>query len=208
MLAARPARPRDKPQVEGLVLLVQRWILARLRNRCFFSPLDLNRAIAELLLDLNNRLFKKLSGCRRSAFESIDAPALKPLPATRFTISRWKAAKVNIDYHVEFVPWYERIAAFGHGTPTPMTAEEAFEAARAATPAVATHLDPNGDPGGLKADCPVSVTPDDRQRARARQGNAGGGQRQRDHRSPRGQDPQAGPLHLYFPRLGFGVVAA
>jgi len=80
VLAARPAHPRDKPKVEGSVLLVQRWILARLRNRRFFSLLDLNRAIAELLLDLNNRPFKKLPGCRRSAFLSIDAPALKPLP--------------------------------------------------------------------------------------------------------------------------------
>ena len=106
VLAARPAHPRDKPKVEGSVLLVQRSILARLRNRCFFSLLDLNRAIAELLLDLNNRPFKKLPGCRRSAFLSIDAPALKPLPAARFVISRCKAAKVNIDYHVEFEGHY------------------------------------------------------------------------------------------------------
>jgi len=106
VLAARPAHPRDKPKVEGSVLLVQRWILARLRNRRFFSLAELNRAIAELLLELNNRPFKKLPGCRRSAFLSIDAPALKPLPAARFVISRFKAAKVNIDYHVEFEGHY------------------------------------------------------------------------------------------------------
>ena len=106
VLAARPAHPRDKPKVEGSVLLVQRWILARLRNRRFFSLAELNRAIRQLLLDLNNRPFKKLPGCRRSAFESIDAPALKPLPAARFVISRFKAAKVNIDYHVEYEGHY------------------------------------------------------------------------------------------------------
>ncbi len=106
VLAARPAHPRDKPKVEGSVLLVQRWILARLRNRRFFSLAELNRAITELLLDLNNRPFKKLPGCRRSAFQSIDAPALKPLPAARFVISRFKAAKVNIDYHVEYQGHY------------------------------------------------------------------------------------------------------
>ena len=106
VLAARPAHPRDKPKVEGSVLLVQRWILARLRNRRFFSLAELNCAIRQLLLDLNNRPFKKLPGCRRSAFDSIDAPALKPLPAARFVISRWKAAKVNIDYHVEFEGHY------------------------------------------------------------------------------------------------------
>ena len=106
VLAARPAHPRDKPKVEGSVLLIQRWILARLRNRRFFNLAELNRAIRLLLLDLNKRPFKKLPGCRRSAFESIDAPALKPLPATRFAISHWKAAKVNIDYHVEFEGHY------------------------------------------------------------------------------------------------------
>ena len=106
VLAARPAHPRDKPKVEGSVLLVQRWILARLRNRRFFSLGELNQAIVELLLDLNNRPFKKLPGCRRSAFLSLDAPALKPLPAARFVITRCKSAKVNIDYHVEFEGHY------------------------------------------------------------------------------------------------------
>ena len=106
VLAARPAHPRDKPKVEGSVLLVQRCILARLRNRRFFSLGELNVAIAELLADLNQRPFKKLPGCRRSAFELLDAPALKPLPATRYAISRWKVVKVNIDYHVEFEGHY------------------------------------------------------------------------------------------------------
>ena len=80
LLAACPAHPRDKPKVEGAVLLVQRWILARLRNRRFFSLGELNKAIAGLLVDLNQRAFKKLPGCRRSAFEALDAPALRPLP--------------------------------------------------------------------------------------------------------------------------------
>ena len=106
VLAARPRHPRDKPKVEGSVLLVQRWILARLRNRRFFSLAELNKAVAELLVDLNNRPFKKLPGCRRSAFESLDAPALRPLPAQGYVISRWKTAKVNIDYHVEFEGHY------------------------------------------------------------------------------------------------------
>ena len=102
VLPARPAHPRDKPKVEAAVLLVQRWILARLRNRRFFSLAELNRAIAVLLVDLNQRPFKKLPGCRRSAFELLDAPVLRPLPAVRFQLSRWKTAKVNVDYHVEF----------------------------------------------------------------------------------------------------------
>ena len=106
LLAARPAHPRDKPKVENAVLVVERWILARLRNRRFFSLSELNAAIAELLADLNQRPFKKLPGCRRSAFEQLDAPALQPLPATRFELCTWKSAKVNIDYHVEFEGHY------------------------------------------------------------------------------------------------------
>ncbi len=66
------------------VLLVQRWILARLRNRQFFSLEELNAAIRELLIELNNRPFKKLDGCRASAFETIDRPAMRPLPEHRY----------------------------------------------------------------------------------------------------------------------------
>jgi transposase len=101
ILPARPAHPRDKPKVEAAVLLVERWILARLRQRRFFSLAALNAAIAELLAELNARPFKKLPGSRRSAFEAIDRPALRPLPATRFEPARWKTARVNIDYHIE-----------------------------------------------------------------------------------------------------------
>ena len=101
VLPARPAHPRDKPKVEGGVLIVERWILARLRDRRFFSLAEVNRAIAELLVDLNARAFKKLPGNRASAFASIDQPALRPLPASRMAIARFKRARVNIDYHVE-----------------------------------------------------------------------------------------------------------
>jgi hypothetical protein len=83
------------------VLVAQRWILACLRNRTFFSLDDLNAAIADLVERLNARPFKKLEGCRRTAFEALDRPALRPLPQMRWELARWKKAKVNIDYHVE-----------------------------------------------------------------------------------------------------------
>lgn len=83
------------------MLIVERWILARLRNRRFFSLDELNTAISLLLLELNARAFKKLPGSRNSAFELLDRPVLGPLPATRMPIVRFKAARVNIDYHVE-----------------------------------------------------------------------------------------------------------
>jgi len=101
VLPARPAHPRDKPKVEVGVQIVERWILARLRNRRFFSLGELNAAIAGLLTELNERPFKKLPGCRRTAFEALDRPALRSLPAARYELGRWKRARVNIDYHVE-----------------------------------------------------------------------------------------------------------
>jgi transposase len=102
VLAARPRHPRDKAAVENSVLVVQRWILARLRNRQFFSLEALNAAIGELLVELNQRPFKKLDGCRRSAFDAIERPAMKPLAPTRYEFAHWKTASVGIDYHVEF----------------------------------------------------------------------------------------------------------
>jgi len=102
VIPARPRHPRDKAKVEVAVLVVQRWIGACLRKRTFFDLDELNAAIAELLERLNDRPFKKLEGCRRSAFEALDKPALRPLPPVRFVVTKWKKAKVGIDYHVDF----------------------------------------------------------------------------------------------------------
>jgi transposase len=102
VIPARPRKPRDKAKVEAAVLLAQRWIVARLRNRKFFTLSELNDAIAELLEELNARPFKRLEGCRRSAFESIDRPAMRSLPALRYELRERRLVSVNIDYHVEF----------------------------------------------------------------------------------------------------------
>ena len=75
VLPARPRRPKDKAKVENAVLIVERWILVRLRKRVFTSLTELNAAIRELLVDLNNRPFQKLPGSRCSQFEEIDRPA-------------------------------------------------------------------------------------------------------------------------------------
>ncbi|MCH8853212.1 MAG: IS21 family transposase [Planctomycetes bacterium] len=100
VIPARPRRPRDKAKAEAGVLLVERWILARLRHQQFFSLAALNAAIAKLLEDLNNRPFKKLPGSRREWFESLDQPVLKPLPQAPYVYAQWSHARVNIDYHV------------------------------------------------------------------------------------------------------------
>ncbi len=106
VLPARARRPRDKAKVEAGVLLVERWILAALRNQTFFSLEQLNREIARLLKRLNERAFKKLPGSRRELFEQLDRPALHPLPAQAYEFAEWKKVRVNIDYHVEIEGHY------------------------------------------------------------------------------------------------------
>ena len=101
VVPARVSRPRDKAKVEAGVQVVERLILASLRHRRFFSLTELNAAIAALLERLNRRPFKKLPGSRREAFERIDQPALRALPATPYVFASWKRVRVHIDYHVE-----------------------------------------------------------------------------------------------------------
>ncbi len=101
ILPTRSRKPRDKGKVEGAVLIVERWILARLRNRRFFSLAELNAAIGVLLEDLNNRPMRQVGKSRRQLFEEIERTALAPLPSTPFEYAEWKSAKVHPDYHVE-----------------------------------------------------------------------------------------------------------
>lgn len=102
VIPARRMKPRDKAKVEAGVLVVERWILAALRKRKFFSLAEVNHAIEELLSRLNDRPFRKAAGTRRSLFEALDKPVLRALPAERYQYGDWNTARVNIDYHVVF----------------------------------------------------------------------------------------------------------
>ena len=101
VIPARPAHPKDKSKVEVSVQVVQRWILAALRNRVFFSLAELNEAIWEKVRQINDRPMQKLGVSRREMFERLDRPVLKPLPSSRYEMRQWKTCGVNIDYHVE-----------------------------------------------------------------------------------------------------------
>jgi transposase len=101
VIPARPFRPKDKPKAELTVLLVCRWVLARLRHQRFFSLEELNAAIRPLLTELNERPFQKLPGSRRSVFEALDRPAMRPLPATPYVYAEWKRVRAAFDYHVD-----------------------------------------------------------------------------------------------------------
>jgi len=101
VIPARVRKARDKAKVEEAVQNAERRILARLRNRTFFGLGELREAVWEALEDLNNRPFQKMDGCRRSLFETLDKPALQPLPSTRYEFALWKKARASLDYHVE-----------------------------------------------------------------------------------------------------------
>ncbi|MGH8936053.1 MAG: IS21 family transposase [Acidimicrobiia bacterium] len=101
IVPARSYRPRDKAKAEAGVLVAERWIMARLRNRRFESLGEANAAIAEAVEWINDRPLRNVEGSRRSLFEELDRPFLRPLPPTRYEFATWRRAKVSIDYHLE-----------------------------------------------------------------------------------------------------------
>jgi len=102
IIPARPYKPKDKAKAEVAVQIVERWIMARLRHQTFFTLASLNQAIRFLLNDLNQRAFKKLPGTRRSQFEQLDQPALRPLPQQPYEYRDIRQVRVHIDYHIEY----------------------------------------------------------------------------------------------------------
>ncbi len=101
VIPARVHKAQDKAKVESAVLIAERWILAALRNYTFFRLEELNQAIREKLQNFNLRKFQKLETSRKELFETLDRPALKPLPQKPYEYADWKKATVNIDYHIE-----------------------------------------------------------------------------------------------------------
>ena len=102
IIPARPRKPQDKAKAEVGVLIIERWILAKLRHQTFFSLAELNHCIKALLLEVNNKPFKQLKGTRQTWFDSIDKPVLAALPKHAYQYTDIKRVKVNIDYHVQY----------------------------------------------------------------------------------------------------------
>lgn len=107
VIPARVRRPKDKSKVELAVGIATRWIVAKLRNRDFFSLEELRAAIRPLVDQLNERPFKKMPGSRKTAFEALDKPALKPLPGHKYQYFETHLARVPADHHIQFDKnWY------------------------------------------------------------------------------------------------------
>jgi hypothetical protein len=101
IIPARVRKSDDKALVEKGVQDAEIWVLAALCNHTFFSLAEFNRAVMAKMAELNNKPFQKMEGTRRILFETIDRPALKPLPAQPYELAEWTKARVNVDYHVK-----------------------------------------------------------------------------------------------------------
>ena len=102
LIPARVRKPRDKAKVEAAVLVAQRWILAALRHRTFYHLNELNAAIHELLVKLNDRVMRHVKASRAELYERLDRPALQPLPEAPYEYAEWKKVRLNVDYHAQF----------------------------------------------------------------------------------------------------------
>ena len=107
ILPARPRKPRDKAKVEQAVLIVERWLLGRLRRRTFTSLADVDAALGELMAQLNDKQsLRRLGVTRRQLLEEIDRPALNALPDEPYEYSEWRVRRVGVDYHVDIDAHY------------------------------------------------------------------------------------------------------
>ena len=140
IIPARPYKPKDKAKAENGVLVVERWILARLRKHTFFSLSELNEAIAVLLVELNNRPFKKLPGCRQSLFEAIEKMKLIPLPIHSYEYQQVKNARVHIDYHIEYDKHYYSVPHMLVGSQVEVRASQGMVNIYAGGKRVASHV--------------------------------------------------------------------
>ena len=101
IMPARGYKPKDKGLVENGVKLMQRWLLARLRHTTFYSIAQLNNKINELMPLYRNKKMKRLGVSRQELFDTIDKPALNPLPVHEYEYKELKLLKVSIDYHIQ-----------------------------------------------------------------------------------------------------------
>ena len=102
ILPARVLAPKDKAAVEGSVGKLTTHIIAKLRDRRFFSIVELNQAVRKLLDAFNRRDFQKKDGSRYSVYTEEELPFMKPLPQMPYEFATWKTATVNVNYHVAF----------------------------------------------------------------------------------------------------------
>ena len=103
IIPARARKPKDKDRVEDAVGAFTRKILPKLKKQIFFDFHELNIAILLAVEKLNKRPYQKRPGSRTEIFSEVDLPAMRPLPAHRFSSPETKWATISKNgYHVHF----------------------------------------------------------------------------------------------------------
>ena len=111
VLPTRVRKPRDKAKVEVAVQIVERFVLAKLRHRRFFSLAELHAATRDCVEAINARIMRRVGTSRRELLQRLDRPALNPLPTTPYSYAEWKRARVAPDYHIEIAGHYYSVPA-------------------------------------------------------------------------------------------------
>ncbi len=99
-MPARVRHPKDKPHAENGVLIIQRWVLARLRHEKIYGLADLNARLRSLMDIANSKKFQRFPETRRELFDQLDKPALLTLPKERYIHRDYKKCRVSNDYHI------------------------------------------------------------------------------------------------------------
>src|SRR5699024_8800051 len=106
IVPSRVRKPKDKASVEGTVGYISRQIIAPLRNYHCFHIEDLNQKIFEKLKEINTNDFQKRPGSRTKVYEEEEKSYLQQLPHTRYKLTEWKSAKVQLNYHIQVERMY------------------------------------------------------------------------------------------------------
>lgn len=109
-----------------------------------------------------------------------------------------------LDAYPHLRTWMRRIAAVGHGTPTPLDAAEAIAVARAAEPQPIPQDSPADWPGGLWLGRRMRIAPAD-YGVEPTEGELVACTT--EEIVLRREDPRAGIVHVHFPRFGYRLHA-
>ncbi|MFO1256808.1 MAG: IS21 family transposase [Gammaproteobacteria bacterium] len=98
---ARSRKPKDKSLAEVTVQIVQRFALAPLRHRKFFTVHELNQELTHRINFLNNKTSTKYKQSRYERFLDLERDALQPLPVDSYDVAEWRySVRVPTDYHI------------------------------------------------------------------------------------------------------------
>jgi transposase len=99
IIPARVRHPRDKAAVENTVHIAYQRVYAPLRNQQFSSSREINASILDQLDRHHSRKFRSTDLSRNEFFEE-EKKHLRPLPSSRFLMTKTVELKARTNYHI------------------------------------------------------------------------------------------------------------